>query len=204
VSGSIGHRTPSCWGATGSCHISGYDGAVIPRRFSSTAVGAALLLAVSLAIAACSPAQPTSTPGSSPADATSSPELTPVPGGSTAPSPGLVSPATQSDTAWGRIWDALPPAFPLPPDAVPTETREGPASASLAVGAAPQTTVSFMQSALTAAGFSIESVEGPSEDGSYTLNAVGQDPACLAQVRVVPLSGTTNVVVLYGAACPFE
>ena len=61
-----------------------------------------------------------------------------------------------------------------------------------------------MESALTAAGFSIESVEGPSEDGSYTLNAVGPDPACLAQVRVVPLSGTTNVVVLYGAACPFE
>ena len=177
---------------------------MISRRFSSTAVGAALVLAASIAVAACGSAQPTSTPGSSPVGATPSAELTPVPGGSTAASPGLASPPTQTDTAWGRIWDALPPGFPLPPDAVPTETREGPASASLAVGAAPQSTVSFMESALTAAGFSIESIEGPSEDGSSTLNAVGQDPACLAQVRVVPLSGTTNVVVMYGAACPFE
>ena len=50
----------------------------------------------------------------------------------------------------------------------------------------------------------MESVEGPLEDGSFTLNAVGRDAICLAQVRVVPLSGTTNVVVLYGAGCPFE
>jgi hypothetical protein len=165
----------------------------------------ALAFMLPLLLAACGGAEPSLSAGSpSPAGGSPTPELTPVPGGSTAASPGLVSPPTQTDTAWGRIWDVLPPAFPLPPDAVATETREGPASASLAVGAAPQTTASFMQSALTTAGFSIESVEGPSEDGSYTLNAVGPDPACLAQVRIVPLSGTTNVVVLYGAACPFE
>ena len=94
---------------------------------------------------------------------------------------------------------------PAPDGAVPTETGEGPASASLAVGAAGQPNVAtFMQNALTGAGFSIESVEGPSEDGSFTINAVGPDTACQAQVRVRPLSGTTNVVVMYGAACPFE
>ena len=42
------------------------------------------------------------------------------------------------------------------------------------------------------------------EDGSITINAVGPDPACQVQVRVRPLSGLTNVVVLYGAGCPFE
>ncbi|HET9344228.1 MAG TPA: hypothetical protein VFO05_00895 [Candidatus Limnocylindrales bacterium] len=181
---------------------------MIPRRRSPTGVGAVLLLVASLAVAACGSAQPSPTPATpgapTPAGPSPTSELTPVPGGSTAASPILVSPPTQTDTEWGRIWDALPPAFPLPPDAVPTETREGPASASLAVGAAADTTAGFMESALTAAGFSIESVEGPSEDGSYTLNAVGPDPGCQAQVRVVPLSGTTNVVVLYGAACPFE
>ena len=177
---------------------------MISRRFSTAAVVLALVSAC-VTIAACGTVEPSVPPASpSPAGASATPDLTPVPGGSTAASPGLASPPTQSDTAWGRIWDALPPSFPLPPDAVPTETREGPASASLAVGAAPQSTASFMQSALTAAGFSIESVEGPSEDGSVTISAVGADPACLAQVRVVPLSGTTNVVVLYGAGCPFE
>jgi hypothetical protein len=177
---------------------------VSPRRFPPTAVVVAVLLATAI-VAACGSAQPTSQITPSPVGTSSPPELTPVPGGSTASSPpGVASPPSQTDTEWGRIWDALPPAFPLPPDAVATEIREGPASASLAVGAAPESTASFMRSALTAAGFSIESVEGPSEDGSYTLSAVGPDSACLVQVRIVPLSGTTNVVVLYGAACPFE
>jgi hypothetical protein len=161
-----------------------------------------------LAACASTPPSPSpvgASPSSAPAGATSTPALTPVPGGSTIGSPGAASPATQTDTEWGRIWDALPPSFPVPPDAVPTETgEEAPVSASLAVGASAESVRDSMQAALTGAGFSLESVEGPSEDGSFTLNAVGRDPACQAQVRVRPLSGTTNVVVLYGAACPFQ
>jgi len=177
---------------------------VIPRRLSTIAVVVALMI-VCVAVAACGTVDSPPPPSSSiPPVASPTPDLTPIPGGSTAPSPALVSPPTQTDTAWGRIWDALPPSFPLPPDAVPTEIREGPASASLAVGASPEGTKDFMQSALIAAGFAIESVEGPSEDGSVTISAVGPDPACLAQVRVVPLSGTTSLVVLYGAGCPFK
>jgi cell division septation protein DedD len=178
-----------------------YDDWVMPQRRSPAALAVALVAA--LVVSACAATPPPTNQSSSP---TSSPtaELTPVPGGSTAESPALVSPPTQTDTEWGRIWDALPPGFPLPQDAVPTETGEGPASASLAVGAAAPNVASFMQNALTGAGFSIESVEGPSEDGSFTINAVGPDTACQAQVRVRPLSGTTNVVVMYGAACPFE
>ena len=172
-------------------------------RMNRVATPLVLALVVPILLGGCvlyDPPPPTGTPGAS----TSAPELTPVPGGSTGASPAPVSPPTQTDTEWGRIWDALPPGFPLPPDAVLTETREGPASASLAVGAAGQPTASFMESALIGAGFSIESTEGPMEDGSTTINAVGPDPACQVQVRVRPLSGVTNVVVLYGAGCPFE
>jgi hypothetical protein len=172
--------------------------ASMTRRMAFAAV-LPLLLAVSACGSSASPTLPSAVTPSP------TPDLTPVPGGSAAASPvAAVSPPTQTDTEWGRIWDALPPSFPLPPDAVPTETGQGAASGSFAVGAAPQNTVSLLESSLTAAGFSMESVEGPLEDGSFTLNAVGRDPSCLAQVRVVPLSGTTNVVVLYGAGCPFE
>jgi hypothetical protein len=61
-----------------------------------------------------------------------------------------------------------------------------------------------MQTALAGAGFATESLEGPSEDGSYTLNVIGEDPDCAVQVRARPLSGTTNLVVMYGAACPWQ
>jgi hypothetical protein len=182
---------------------------VTPRRSPSTLTAVLVAGLFLVTLAACSTAQPVATPSPTASAATASasptPDLTPVPGGSAATSSGAVaSPPTQTDTEWGRIWDALPASFPLPPDAVPTETGEGPASGSFAVGDTAQHTATVMQTALTGAGFSFESVEGPSEDGSYTLNAVGASPDCLAQVRVVPLSGTTNVVVLYGAACPWE
>jgi len=169
----------------------------------SAALLCALLLAACAATTATPP--PTAPAGSAPpaATAASSPDLTPVPGGSTATAPPGGSAATQSDTDWGRIWDTLPAWFPVPPDAVPTETgEEGAVSASLAAGGSAQSVATFMQTGLTGAGFSFESLEGPAEDGSLTLNAVGPDPACQVQLRVRPLSGTTNLVVLYGAACP--
>ena len=180
-----------------------------PRR--PLAASAAALLSA-LLLAACAAATPTLPPtaplASAPpaATASSAPALTPVPGNSTVTAtPATASAATQTDTDWGRIWDALPAWFPVPPDAVPTETgEEGAVSASLAAGGSAQTVATFMQTGLTGAGFSFESVEGPAEDGSLTLNAVGPDPACKVQLRVRPLSGTTNLVVLYGAACPFS
>lgn len=171
-------------------------------RLNRSAMPLVLTLVLSILLGGCGTSSSQSPAGT--LASPSAPALTPVPGGSTAASPGLVSPPTQTDTEWGRIWDALPPGFPLPPDAVLTETREGPASASLSVGASGPDTTSVMQSALAGAGFSIESTEGPMEDGSITINAVGPDPVCHVQVRVRPLSGTTNVVVLYGAGCPFE
>ena len=177
-----------------------------PLAVSSAALLCTLLLAACGAATATLP--PTAPPASAPPASTgsSAPVLTPVPGGSSASAtPATVSAATQTDTDWGRIWDALPAWFPVPPDAVPTETgEEGAVSASLAAGGSAQSVATFMQTGLTGAGFSFESIEGPAEDGSLTLNAVGPDPACKVQLRVRPLSGTTNLVVLYGAACPFS
>jgi hypothetical protein len=187
---------------------------VIPCRSLAASTAA---LAVALVLAACNAAQPaatgsaaasppaaTSSAGASPPAASRSPDLTPVPGGSTATSAAAASQPTQTDTEWGRIWDALPASLPLPPDAVPTETGEGPASGSFAVGDTADHAASFMQTALAGAGFATESLNGPSEDGSYTLNALGEDPACAVQVTARPLSGTTNLIVLYGAACPWQ
>ena len=212
MSGSIGHRTPSCWGAAGSCHVRGRMGLVIPRQTAaaSTAVLVALL------VAACSSAGPAATPkpgtqsaspslvaASTPTSA--SPDLTPVPGGSTAATPAAASAPTQTDTDWGRIWDGLPAWFPVPPDAVPTETgEEGAVSASLAAGGSAQSVAAFMETGLTGAGFEVEGLNGPAEDGSFVLDATGPDPKCKVEARVRPLSGTTNLVVLYGAGCPFN
>ena len=187
-----------------------YDDAVTPLR-SAAALTAALLLASFLA--ACSAGQPAATsssaagspPSATSASSASSPNLTPVPGGSTAATPGAASQPTQTDTDWGRIWDAVPAWFPVPPDAVPTETgEEGAVSASLAAGGSAQSVAQFMQTGLTGAGFAVDATNGPAEDGSLVLDAVGPDPKCMVQVRVRPLSGTTNLVVLYGAACPFD
>jgi hypothetical protein len=184
---------------------------VVVTPYRLVAASTAVLL-IAVALAGCSAGQPAATsaaptaspPGAtSPSSAAPSPDLTPVPGGSTAATPGAASQATQTDSDWGRIWDAVPAWFPIPPDAVPTETgEEGAVSASLAAGGSAQSVAQFMQTGLTGAGFSFESLEGPAEDGSLTLNAVGPDPACKVQLRVRPLSGTTNLVVLYGAACP--
>jgi hypothetical protein len=58
------------------------------------------------------------------------------------------------------------------------------------------------RSALEAAGYSV-SVDGPLEDGGYTVSATGS-AGCAAQVSVTPLGGSITVTILYGASCPFE
>jgi hypothetical protein len=128
-----------------------------------------------------------------------------VPGGSNpdTPPPSSAGLPTQTDTEWGRIWDALPPSYPLPQGAVPTETGEGPTSGTFAIGASAEQAAELVQAGLVRAGFSIEARSDPSEDGSVVIDAVGATPDCHVQVRLTPLSGTTHMVVMYGAACPF-
>lgn len=133
------------------------------------------------------------------------PSLTPVPGGSTVVTPRPAGePPTQTDAEWGRIWDALPPSFPLPAGAVPTETGEGPVSATLAVGASAEQAAKLVEAGLRGAGYGVDANSDPSEDGSIVIDALGAAPGCIVQVRLTPLSGTTSMVVMFGAGCPFE
>ena len=184
------------------------------RRLSLAPV--ALAMVVATTIAACgtsvtaSPTAPSATPTPSAGEpgptATSGPTTagpTPVPtvgAGTPAPTrPG------QTDTAWGRIWDALPETFPSYPGASPTEVAEGPASATLSLGANPgdpAEVASFYRTALAGAGFDAVDSSGPMEDGSYQVNATAA-AGCAAQVTVAPLGTDTVITILYGAACPF-
>jgi hypothetical protein len=169
----------------------------MPSRSTRSFIAAVVLAGIALAGcgAATSPSAsdtPTATPG--PSSAIGGPT------GSLAPSP-----PAQADTAWGRIWEGLPPGFPTFSGAEPTEVGANePASATLDIPA-PATldqVVSFYRSSLEAAGYSV-SVDGPLENGGYTISATG--PAgCAAQVSVEPLGSSVTVTVLYGASCPFE
>jgi len=141
----------------------------------------------------------------SPAVASSSPlapptaDTTPVP----VPSVGPAATPGQTKTAWGTIWDAVPPGFPRYPGSEPTETGAGPASATLSVPANVSMVATWMQSALERAGYSTEAMSGPFEDGSMVIDSVGPTSAqCRVETKIAPLGGTTVVTVLYGAACP--
>lgn len=112
---------------------------------------------------------------------------------------------TKTKTAWGTIWDALPAAFPIPPGGEPTETGDpAPASATLAIPATPATTADWYRTALPAAGYSVEGVSGPYENGGYVVDANGTSPDCRVQVSLVRLGTTTMATILFGAGCPFR
>jgi hypothetical protein len=114
-------------------------------------------------------------------------------------------PVTQTETEWGRIWDALPAGFPVYPDAVETEEAGAgePVSATLSSPAAADEIATWLQSRLELATFSTEALSGPLEDGSFVLDSVG-DEDCRIQSTVAPAGGLTIITVRYGAACPFE
>ena len=173
----------------------------MPRSAQSRCRTLGLAFIVPILVAGCSfsaPASPTE-------HSASGPSLTPVPGGPTAVSPPSSSALpTQTDTEWGRIWDALPPSFPVPAGSVPTQTGEGPVSATFAVGASAEQAAEFVIAGLVRGRYTIEGRSNPSEDGSVVIDAVGAAPDCRVQVRLTPLSGTTHMVVMFGAGCPFE
>jgi len=111
--------------------------------------------------------------------------------------------AGQTDTEWGRIWDAVPAEFPRFPGATPADDATGdPASARFAVvGGDPLAIAEWMQDALETATFSTEAMNGPAEDGGYVIDSVG-DGGCRIETRIAPLGDRTFVTVLYGAGCP--
>ncbi|HEX4897615.1 MAG TPA: hypothetical protein VFV53_04580 [Candidatus Limnocylindrales bacterium] len=168
------------------------------------AVPAALLALAIVLLSACG--QNVTTPSPSPTDA--SPSATLSDGPTAVPTDPNTSPEPsqpgQSDTDWGRIWDALPGSFPEFAGASPAETGEGPASAVLDVGDTdPAEVAAYYVGALEAAGYSTLARSDPREDGSIEAEWAG-DTTCRVRATITPLGGTTIVTILYGADCPFE
>lgn len=184
---------------------------MITRHAASPVAVAALALAVAIAVAGCvgsrvgasggyvttseSAGVATATP-SAPASGT---PATPTPAATANPSP-----PTTTESAWGRIWDALPATFPVYPGAEPADGGAGPASAVVAVPAKVATVVDWYRQALVAAGYTVEALAGPMEDGSTIIDAVGLEPACRVQASIGPRGTQTTVSILFAAACPFR
>jgi cytoskeletal protein RodZ len=180
----------------------------------------ATLLAATLLAAACGNSGPTASP--SPASAAPSPrssqaaspsavpsapanaDLTPVPGGTTAPPVEPSGTPTQTDTAWGRIWDAVPSSFPRLEASLPADSISGPVSAAFVVGAGLADVTATMKRLLDGEGGYRTDQSGPLEDGSFVLDSTGPWEGCRVQTTVTPQSGTTLMTILYGADCPFE
>lgn len=182
-----------------------------PRHTGAVAAIAALALAF---VAACGSNVTTPGPTASPAPTSSpGPSSTPSGGPTAVPTDPGTTPTTgvpsQTDTDWGRIWDALPPSFPTYPGASPTETGEGPATAILDLGeVAPAEAASFYETALRSAGLGTIEAVGPAEDGSWTVEVLGLEVfgrgTCRIRVTIAPLGTTAIATILYGADCPFE
>jgi len=156
-----------------------------------------------LALAGCAPS-PTASPSA--ASQTSPVSSTPTGTASAVPTSAPATPPSQTDTEWGRIWDGIPPSFPVPPGAARGEEPVEPVSAALDItgvdAGKPVDVAQFYADALQSMEF-FPGTEGPLEDGSYVVNAV-RGPTCDVQVRVGPLGSLVRVTILYGAGCPFE
>lgn len=129
------------------------------------------------------------------------------------PTAGASGVPTQSETAWGRIWDALPAGFPMLPGARPAVGVAESASASFDIepdgatggvggGAAGGAAglADFYATALSA-GY-VVSREGPLEDGAFEVDAARPGGQCRIRVRAAPLGSLIRLTILYGAACP--
>ncbi len=114
------------------------------------------------------------------------------------------TPPRQTDTAWGRIWDALPPSFPVMPGAEPATIGGSPASAVLQLAADVANGAKWYETALPAAGYVVDALNGPIEDGSIVIDAHLTSAVCRTQVKIAPFGGQTIATVLVGASCPFQ
>ncbi|MGZ8502026.1 MAG: hypothetical protein ACXWW6_04145 [Candidatus Limnocylindrales bacterium] len=165
------------------------------RHLPGSATG--LALAALVIFGACDSVAPRPSPSAPASDAS----VTPSPVASAGASETAAS--GQTDTDWGRIWDALPAGFPTYPGTTPAgEVERGPVSAALIVdGQDARAVATWMQTELERAGFASEALNGPLEDGSFVLESVG-GAGCRIEVSVAPLGGLTTILVRYGAACP--
>jgi hypothetical protein len=189
-----------------SASIGGIDRrphSLITRPAASPVAVAAVILAFAALVVGC--AGPRGASGEPTTDGSTTPSgESPAAVASTpAPSAEASSPTT-TQTAWGRIWDGLPAAFPTYPGAEPADGGEGPASAVVGAPAKVATVVDWYRQALVAAGYSIEALSGPMEDGSTVIDAVGLEPTCRVQASIGPHGSQTTVSILFAADCPFR
>lgn len=107
-----------------------------------------------------------------------------------------------TQTAWGRILDAVPDAFPVFPDATLADAPpNGAVSGAWVAKASVNEVVTWYRDALQAANFAKVDLGSALEDGSRVLDAQGDLPECKAQVTVGPAGNTTMITVLVGAGC---
>nr|ADC35977.1 hypothetical protein [uncultured bacterium 148] len=171
----------------------------------------ALLVLLALVVAACAPDPGSPTPAATLADGTpassadATPAATEVAGASDAPSsgPSQAPTVSQTDTEWGRIWDAVPAGFPrYPGGTTADDATADPVSAAYAIpDGDPAQVADWMQSSLELATFRTEGLSGPFEDGAYVLDSVGAGD-CRIETRIAPQGSLILVTVLYGAGCP--
>lgn len=172
-----------------------------------------LTLSVSVIVGACGPTQGSGSPSSSvapsePTGATASaaaPSTAPSPsiGPSASAAPSASSATTQTDTEWGRIWDAVPAGFPRYPGGTTADdaTDEPVSAAYVVAGADPAELAAWMQTSVETATYSTEALSGPLEDGGYVLDSVG-DGDCRIETKMAPQGDLILVTIRYGAACP--
>ena len=166
-----------------------------------------LLVAALLMVGACGPEPVPGVPGAStgPSDAPAA-SATAAPSAEGSPETSAEASAgglTQTDTAWGRIWDGVPTGFPRAAGARDADdaTAEPVSDAYVVEGGDAADLASTLQAALEGATYSTESLSGPLEDGSFVLESTGATD-CRVQTAIVPQGGLILVTVLYGAACP--
>jgi hypothetical protein len=168
--------------------------ALVARRGRAPAIG----FAAWLVLGGCSAGTGATGPGASSSPAAPIESSSASPGGASA-----AATVGQTETDWGRIWDALPPDFPVYPGAAPSaEAETGPVSGIFALnGVEAKVVALWTRAALERASFATEGLNGPLEDGSFVLESTGSD-GCRVQVSAAPLGSVTTVTIRYGAACP--
>lgn len=152
---------------------------------------------LALALTACGPGGPTT-----------SAAIADTPAPTSIPSAGSVGPSnaaslSQTETAWGTIWDGVPTGFPRYPGSTSADDATAePVSDVYAIPAGDPTQIAaVLQALMETATYSTEGLSGPLEDGAYVLDSVG-DGGCRIQTTIAPQGGLTLVTVLYGADCP--
>ena len=157
---------------------------------------AALFVAATVALAACSaPGSPTASgTGAAASEYVTAPTDLPT---------FAASLPTQTSTSWGRIWDAVPDSFPEPQGAVPaSDTGQGAASERLVITAAAKDVADDYDTALNGSGWTVNR-DGPLEDGSFTIQATNTG-GCKAKVTIASIGDASLVTVLYGTSCPYS